>query len=176
MSMSTHRVNRILIIGEGIGALTAAIALRRAGFDAEVFESAEELEHIQVGTAIDLWPNATKALRKLDLLDLVAAVGSRVTRFEFQTSRGAQLCYWKVDEMEREFGGPTIALTRADFHPVLTAALGAGALHLGCECTSLTQDANGVTAYFADGREERGDLLIGADGIRSKVRQLQGVP
>jgi 2-polyprenyl-6-methoxyphenol hydroxylase-like FAD-dependent oxidoreductase len=167
---------RALVIGGGIAGLAAARALRRAGVEAVVFERAGELRKIAVGGGLILWHNAMRAFQQLDMLDEVLAVGPQTETFEFRSWRGGLLARWPVGEMgRRQFGAPTISVSRADLHPALTAALDEDALQLGAACTGFEQDEAGVTARFADGREERGDLLIGADGFNSTIRkQLLG--
>lgn len=166
---------RALIIGGGIGGLTAATALRHNGIDVTVFERADDLRKIQVGGSIIVWCNAMAALQQVGLADRIRAAGAPLQKDLFRSWRGELLGEWPVAEMERKYGAPNIGLSRGGLHRTLAGALDEGVLQLGAECTGFSQDATGVTAYFADGREERGDLLIGADGIKSVIRaQLFG--
>src|SRR6202011_5031694 len=73
-------------------------------------------------------------------------------------------------DKSRELGAPSVGVSRVDLHRVLLGALGDGVVHLSSECTGFSQDKDGVSVRFADGREERGDLLIAADGGRSTLR------
>jgi 2-polyprenyl-6-methoxyphenol hydroxylase-like FAD-dependent oxidoreductase len=166
-------VAKALIIGGGIGGLTAAIALRQAGLDVAVFERRQELEEVHSGGGMVLWHNAIRALRELGLSEQMEAVGSRLEEMEWFSSAGRRLASWPVAEMNDTFGVAAIGVLRAKIHPVLTSALDDGVVQMGVECTGFAQDASGVTAQFADGREERGDVLIGADGIYSLVRAAQ---
>lgn len=166
---------KALVIGGGIGGLSAAIALRQAGVAAHVFERGRELERTQYGSGFFLWSNAIAALGRLGLAERVAAAGAPIEWFRETTARGELLAVWPVGEMAQAIGVPSVCIARADLHPILAGALVPGALTLGAVGTGYAQDADGVTARFADGQEERGDLLIGADGIRSAVRgQLLG--
>jgi len=80
-----------------------------------------------------------------------------------------------VCDESRALGAPSVGVSRVDLHRVLLDALPPGVVHLDSELTSFVQDDAGVTARFADGHEERGEMLIGADGVRSAVRnQLFG--
>jgi 2-polyprenyl-6-methoxyphenol hydroxylase-like FAD-dependent oxidoreductase len=80
-----------------------------------------------------------------------------------------------VTEVSRASGAPTVGIRRSELHRILAEAQDEGVLHLAAECTGFHQDADGVTAQFADGRTERGDFLVGADGMHSAVRlQLLG--
>jgi 2-polyprenyl-6-methoxyphenol hydroxylase-like FAD-dependent oxidoreductase len=165
----------VLIIGGGIGGLAAAVALRRAGVRATVFERAPEL--LEIGAGLSLWPNAIRALERLDLAAPLTARGVPESDGGVRTWRGDPLFITSTHELERRYGARTLAVHRADLQATLVEALDPGALRLGAECVGFTQDAAGVTARFADGSESRGDALIGADGIRSIVRaRLWGDP
>src|SRR5436190_19958094 len=97
---------KVLIVGAGIGGLTTAIALRRAGIDATVHEQAPELR--EVGAGISLWPNAIKALRRLGVGDEVERVGRVVTSAETRDHRGARLHSSPVNQLEDHFGAPLV--------------------------------------------------------------------
>ncbi len=159
-----------LVIGGGIGGLAAAIALRQVGIEARVFERGHELERAQYGSGLFLWSNAIAALGRLGLAERVVAAGAPIYWFKEWTAGGDLLAVWPVGEMAREIGVPSVCIARSDLHPLMADALDDGVLTLDATCTGFAQDATGVTARFAGGREERGDLLIGADGIRSVVR------
>ncbi len=164
---------QVLIIGGGIGGLAAAIALQRIGLTATVFERTPELR--EVGAGLSLWPNAVKALDKLGLGEQLRAIGLSNGRAGIRAWDGTPLMQLSASALEQTFGAPTIVVHRADLQTLLCAALAPDTLRLGWECTGMRQDAEGVTARFADGQAVRGDLLIGADGIRSIMRtQLLG--
>lgn len=163
---------RALIIGGGIGGFTAAIALQRGGVSAAVFERAPELKAIQRGGGISLYSNAMRQMARLGLEGSLETVGSRVESYEFRDSNGDMLMHWPLGEVSRRIGAPILSFRRQDLHQVLAGALERGVLQLGTTCTGFVQDAAGVVAHFADGREERGDLLVGADGSNSTIRPL----
>jgi 2-polyprenyl-6-methoxyphenol hydroxylase-like FAD-dependent oxidoreductase len=166
---------RAVVVGGGIGGLSVAIALRRAGIEAVVFERRDASEKINAGAGMVLWHNAVRALQRIDVADHLEPVASPLEYAEWQSSRGPSLARWDVKSMTETLGAPTLGIRRANLHKVLAAQLPESALHLGMECTGFTQDADGAIARFADGSEERGDVLIGADGINSAVRaQLLG--
>ncbi|MFP4439978.1 MAG: FAD-dependent monooxygenase [Chloroflexaceae bacterium] len=159
---------QILIIGGGIGGLAAAIALQQIGLAVTVFERTPELR--EVGAGLSLWPNAVKSLDKLGLGGPLRAMGVPNGSAGIRAWDGTPLVQLSASTLEQTFGAPTIVVHRADLQTLLRKALVPDTLRLGWECTGLRQDAEGVTARFADGQAVRGDLLIGADGIRSITR------
>jgi len=170
--MQERREIRALVVGAGVGGLTAAIALRKVGVEAMVFERVRSADQIRVGTGTHFWSNAMRVYQKIGLADQIEAGGSEVEHTEFWTSRGKLLADWKVGEQGRTLGVPSIGVIRAEVQRVLLGALGHEAVRFGAECTGFSQDATGVTAQFGGGREEHGDVLIGADGINSVIRDL----
>ena len=157
-----------LIIGAGIGGLAAAIALRRAGYAVQVFERAQELS--EVGAGLTLWPNAVKALRKLGLATIIDAHSIQASAGGMYTWQGKVLAQTTTSEVERLGGAPTVALHRAELQAALLYALeeltpGEPVVQCGAHLERFDQDDQGVTACFAGGREARGSLLVGADGI-----------
>src|SRR5258706_5994475 len=163
---------RALIIGGGIGGLTAAVALRRKGIEVEVYEKSPELR--EVGAGISLWANAVKGLRKLGLGDALDSISLMNHEGAMRRSNGTFLSRTPAHELERRFGGGVIVLHRAELLEMLAKSVGAPNIHLGYECTGIDQDADGVTAKFANGETARGDILIGADGLHSVVRNWLG--
>ncbi len=164
-----------LVIGAGVAGLAAAIALRRMGIEPVVFERVDELRKVSVGGGLHIWPNAIKALRQIDLADRVEGIGAVVEHSHFRTSRGDLIADLPVGASSRKVGAVTVGVSRGELHALLAEVLGSDAVRLSSECVGFTQDSSGVVARFSDGREERGDFLVGADGLRSVVRsQLLG--
>jgi 2-polyprenyl-6-methoxyphenol hydroxylase-like FAD-dependent oxidoreductase len=158
-----------LIIGGGIGGLAAGVALRRIGYQVRVCERAGEWR--EVGAGLLLAPNALKALQYLDLSAAVEAAGIPLERAEIRTRRGDLLTAMPAGAIGKRVGAPTVCLHRADLLALLAGALDPEVLRLGRECTGVEQEGTRVTARFAGGPEEQGDFLIGADGLRSVVRE-----
>src|SRR5215203_6977597 len=161
---------RILIVGAGIGGLTAALALRQGGFDAHVYEQARVLREVGAGVAIS--PNAVKVLHRLGLAAALCAVGvvsHSMDSRDWQTGALLGRVPLAAAAVER-WGAPFYHLHRADLHDALRTALGQRHITLGARCVAVEQRNSAVTARFANGREATGDLLIGADGIHSVVR------
>ena len=161
---------RVLMVGAGIGGLTAAIALRQAGLEVEVYEQASVLREVGAGVAIS--PNAVKVLHHLGLAAALEAVGVVSLSLDTRDWHSGEVL-GRVplgDEAVRRWGAPLYHLHRADLHNALQAALGTEHITLGARCVGVEQDG-AITVRFADGRSAVGDVLIGADGIHSVVRQ-----
>jgi 2-polyprenyl-6-methoxyphenol hydroxylase-like FAD-dependent oxidoreductase len=156
----------VIVVGAGVGGLATALALRRAGISVAVYERSADVRHLHSGLGIFLWQNAVRVLRLLG----VAPTGGSVERMEWRDAAGKPIAAWPVGELSRTLGVPALGTVRADLHAQLVAQLGDDVLHVSSELVGFDADESGVTARFADGREERGSALIGADGIRSFVR------
>jgi 2-polyprenyl-6-methoxyphenol hydroxylase-like FAD-dependent oxidoreductase len=167
MAVDTPR--RALIIGAGPGGLTAAIALHRVGIPSTIFERVPKLG--TVGGGLGVQSNAIKALRRIGIGDRLINEGSEVRVNEIHNSAGKLLFELPQGEVADEYGAPTIMVPRAEVQLTLAEALQPDVLHLQSDCVGVEQDAAGVTAHLADGRAERGLLLIGADGGLSTVRK-----
>lgn len=169
----------VLIVGAGIGGLTTALALRRAGIRVSVYEQAPALA--EVGAGLTLASNATLILQHLGLgavLEDLGVVPARGAVKDYRNGKTLVDIPRGATQVER-FGAPYCQVHRHDLHQALVAAVRSadpGCLHLGCSLEDFGQDAAGVTALFANGQTARGDVLIGCDGIRSTVRaRLFGV-
>ncbi|AQT80781.1 hypothetical protein B1R94_18225 [Mycolicibacterium litorale] len=166
-----------IVVGAGIGGLTAAAALCRAGVAVTLCERAPQLRAAGFGLAVQ--SNAMNALRTLDLgVDAaLLEAGSQVTTFSFRTAAGTLLRRVDLSPLDTTLGAPSVVLARKDLHDVLLDSAGSGLQVLtGAEAVGFEQDSGGVTLRLADGRRLDADVLIGADGINSAVRsQFHGV-
>jgi len=164
---------KVVIIGGGIGGLTAAVALARRGLTAEVYERAPALH--EVGAGVGLWPNAVLALETIGLSGPVARLAAHIARQGIRRPDGAWLMCFPDELMTSRWGAGFTLVHRAELQQLLVAELDPATIHLGARCTGFTDQGRSVIARFADGREARADVLIGADGVHSAVRsQLLG--
>lgn len=157
---------KIAIIGAGVSGLAAAVALAARDHQVTVYERSPELR--AAGNGVLIWNNATGILRELGIeLD---GLGRRMDVADVWSSTGAPLMRTDLTEITTAFGTPCIGVMRGQVIERLAAALPAGTVSLGRECTKIDHSAQGGTLRFADGEEVRADVLIGADGYRSAVR------
>jgi salicylate hydroxylase len=169
---------RILIAGAGIGGLTAASCLMKAGYGVEVYEQAPELS--EIGAGIQLSANAMHVLNDLGLAKTIAALSVRPGAYVFRLHDTGEVIgqFPLADEHERLHGAPYNQLHRADLHDVLAAKareLDKNVVRLNRRVSGFTETATGVELHFADGSRAAGDLLIGADGVKSALRaQIAG--
>jgi 2-polyprenyl-6-methoxyphenol hydroxylase-like FAD-dependent oxidoreductase len=154
---------QIAIIGGGIGGLTAALALRQAGFEAEVFEQAPVL--LDVGAAIAIWPNAMRVLERLQLAAEVCEHAGVMQEICWLDQHGRL-----INRVSIASDDPAVALHRADLQNTLLRALPQSAIHLGNTLVDQQQRGDKMLATFANGHSIEADFLIGADGIHSRVR------
>ena len=160
----------VLIIGGGIGGLSAAIALQDAGFDVDVYEQAEELQEVGAGLTIS-W-NGLQALNLLGAHEQAVRAGATLEWFDTRAPDGSTLTQVHIPEVfpsSSDMPG-MITLHRTDLQRILYERVGDGVVHLDHQCVEVEQDDGQVTAQFASGKEATGDLLVGADGIHSVVR------
>ncbi|MCY1014219.1 FAD-dependent monooxygenase [Pyxidicoccus sp. MSG2] len=169
MSIVTGSTPRhILIAGAGIGGLTLAWALRRAGHTVTVFERADALRWVGAGIIVQM--NAAVALRRIGLSDAVAAAGASPTDSAILRPSGAAITRLPIQRLQQELGIPMTCLHRARLQGVLLEHAGAEHVRLGLAVTGFRTDDHQVTVTLSDGSTVTGDVLVGADGLRSAVR------
>jgi salicylate hydroxylase len=170
---------RAIIAGAGIGGLTTAIALLQAGFGVAIYEKASTLE--EFGAGLQLTPNATRVLARLGVLDRVQRFASRPHAvLVLRGSDDVELTRIPLEGAERRWGGPYLVVHRADLQRVLVEALCGQPgveLSLGTAVLNFTNDRGRLSVGLATGLTQAtddADLLIGADGLRSQVRDRLG--
>lgn len=151
---------QIAIIGGGIGGLTAALAFRQSGFEAEVFEQAPAL--LDVGAAIAIWPNALRVLEELHLSEKILEKAGVMEEIRWLDQAGFLINRISIPV--------AVALHRADLQSTLLHALPDTSIHLDHSFVSYRQHGDKTIATFANGDSVEADFLIGADGIHSDVR------
>jgi salicylate hydroxylase len=166
--------HKILIAGAGLGGLAAAACLLKAGHDVEVYEQAPQLG--EIGAGIQISANAMHVLHDLGLEDAIAKVGVRPGAYVFRLHDSGEVIqrFSLSDEHERLHGAHYTQLHRADFHQILAAKareFKPDVVRLNRRVVGFSETAEGIELNFADGSSARGDLLIGADGLKSVVRR-----
>ena len=159
-----QKAKKIILIGGGIGGAATALALHRKGFYPVVYERVKALK--ELGAGIALWANATHVLKNLGLLESALQVGVITTNYQFNSQNGKELVNVPVDGFEL----PAIGIHRADLHELLWRSLPEKQFILGETFERLEKDGDRVLAHFVSGLTAFGDALIGADGLRSRVR------
>jgi salicylate hydroxylase len=164
---------KVLIAGAGIGGLTAALACLKRGIDVEVYEQASELR--EVGAGLQLSANGSRVLYELGLEAELKHLSCEATGKEIRLWNSGET--WKLFDLGAEslarYGYPYFTVYRPDLHRILIDAVRAikpDAIHLNARCLGFDQEGNGVVMHLKN-RPVRGDVLIGADGVHSQIRQ-----
>ncbi len=161
---------KVAIVGGGLAGLAAANALKTFGMKAEVFESAPALG--EIGAAVNTSPQAVKALQAIGVGDKVAAVGTTspgIYTRSMQTGEFLELSD-RHDAATRH-GAPYYTFHRADLLDALASGLDHSAIHLGHRLTAIEERGDRIVLDFANGAQVEAEIVIGADGVRSVVRQ-----
>lgn len=161
-------MEKVIIIGAGIGGLCTAIALQKLGYEVNVYEKFEEVK--KLGAGILLQPNTIKALRKIGIAEEVNSKGFLLNALEVKLANGDKMGDLSVQKQIEATGEGTRSFHRAELHEVLLSLLQEGTVHLRKECKQIEQTDKGVKVLFKDLTVIEGDVLVGADGIHSIVR------
>jgi salicylate hydroxylase len=162
---------RVAVIGAGIGGLAAACALRQHGLEVEVYERACELG--EVGAGLQLGPNAVKVLRALGIEQELRALASEPTSIVSLAWDSGALRFREPLKAiaATKFGAPYLTVHRADLHRLLRERLPEDAIHLDAVCVDVATSGRAAVASFAGRPPVEADVIVGADGIRSVVRE-----
>jgi 6-hydroxynicotinate 3-monooxygenase len=167
---------KIAIVGAGLGGAAAATLLQKAGLDVEVYEQAPEFSRL--GAGIHVGPNGMKVFRRMGLEKALEDMGSHP---DFWLSRdgnsGDYLSRIPLgDFAKKEYGASYITVHRGDMHALQMSTIKPGTVHFGKRLETIIEDDEKINLEFADGTKVQADIVIGADGIHSKIREtLLGV-
>jgi FAD-dependent urate hydroxylase len=160
---------KALVMGAGIGGLSAAVALKAAGISCEVFEAVQEIK--PVGAAISIWPNGVKCMNLLGMGDITETYGGPLRYMAYQDHRhGKTLTRFSLAPLVERTGGRPCPVSRSELQGEMLNFWGRDAVRFGKRATRVEEDDDGVTAWFSDGTTARGDMLIAADGSHSALR------
>jgi len=169
---------KILIAGAGLGGLAAAGCLLKAGFDVEIYEQAPELG--EVGAGIQMSANAMHVLNNLGIGEQISAKSVRPEAYVFRLhDTGEEIDRFALsDDHFRLHKAPYNQAHRADLHELLAKkvqSLKSNVVHLNKRVVGFTETAKNIILQFDDGTRAEGDLLVGADGVKSVIRdQISG--
>ena len=161
---------RIAIVGGGLAGLAAAQALKTLGIKAEVFETAPALG--EIGAAVNVSPQAVKALQAIDLGDKIATVAHLSPGIYTRNMQTGQFLEFNDrHKAAARYGAPYYTFHRADLLDALASGLDHSAIHLGHRLTGLEERSDRVGLAFANGTQVEAEIVIGADGVRSVIRR-----
>ncbi|PZV25719.1 MAG: monooxygenase [Snowella sp.] len=159
---------KAIIIGAGIGGLTTGIALKRAGYQIEVYDRVKELR--PVGAGISLWSNGVKVMNWLGLGDEIQKIGGEMNRMTYLSKENELLNDIDLLPLIDQVGQRPYPVSRSELQSMLLEQLGKEHVTLETKCIGAKEENNQVTAIFEDGSTATGDILIAADGVRSVLR------
>jgi 2-polyprenyl-6-methoxyphenol hydroxylase-like FAD-dependent oxidoreductase len=158
-------MSSVLIVGGGLGGMATAAALHRIGVEAHVYEQSDALR--EVGAGLSVWPNASRVLQELGVLGQATARSGEIRRLEVRDPVGRLL---SAVMAPGRMSMPSLCIHRADLLALLVSLVPSDCVHLGKRFEMMHESADCVTVRFEDGSEAVGDVLVGADGLFSKVR------
>jgi len=169
---SSEEALQVAIVGAGIGGVALASALLAHGADAKIYEQATAFA--RVGAGIQMTPNAMKVLRGLGLEERLRAIAFEpISGLNREHASGALTNELPLaGRSEEKYGAPLLLMHRADLHAALAERLPAEVIRFSKKLTNIRQDNGKVQLEFADGSRDEADVLIGADGVHSRVREL----
>ncbi|CAM4008091.1 NAD(P)/FAD-dependent oxidoreductase [Nocardiopsis rhodophaea] len=158
-----------IVVGAGIGGLAAAIALRRVGVDLEVFERAPKIR--AAGFGLSVMSNAVAALESLDIDLGLEKRGRTLDTYLVKDWRGRLIREFPFPEIIERLGKPSVCISRADLFAALQEEASGIPVHLGRGAAGFEITDGRARLYLEDGGSAEADLLIGADGFNSAIRQ-----
>ncbi len=171
--MLMSRKPSALIVGTGIGGLSCAIALKKIGWSVRLFEKTDSLR--ATGSGLSVMSNASSAMKKLLDIDLgLKNYGAEVRGFEIRHSSGLLLKRLPVQKISDEQGAPSICISRENLQRALLDQLGDADISFGKRVTGYNETHDAVHINFEDGTVSSGDIIVGADGFYSAIRDAIG--
>lgn len=169
--MNSKSPLNIAIVGGGIGGLATAIALLNQRFNVQVYERTQALQPI--GAGLSLMPNGLNCLDAIHpgIVNKLKQAGSQNSQFNLKKSTGEAIAS-QPSKMMQQYGQPMVNIRWSRLQEILAEALPADIIHLNCRCIGFEQSDRHVKVNFADRNSVEADLLIGADGLNSVVRQV----
>jgi 2-polyprenyl-6-methoxyphenol hydroxylase-like FAD-dependent oxidoreductase len=161
---------KVLIVGGGIGGLTLAGFLEGSNIECEVVEKAPQFEWSHQGFLIGIWQYGRNVLKKLNLADAFDGSGQPVRKFMIKNGKGDPIYEYDFEEFYTEYGGAMRLIERAALHEWLLQKIDPKKIMMGTTIETIVQDAEKATVTFSNKLTKTYDLVVGADGVHSSVR------
>ncbi len=164
----TNKRHQVVIVGAGLGGLTAAAFLQRYGMDVHVYERAQKIE--EIGAGINLDSNAIRVLLRLGITEeeLMKVAVPLNEVWEFRNWSDGRVIF--SEPYKEEFGAPHVVIHRGELHSLIKSKVSKDSISSDHACVNVEQNDDGVQITFENGVTVEADVLIGADGGRSVVR------
>lgn len=160
---------KIGICGAGVGGLATAYGLMSLGHEVDIFEKASELR--TTGAGFNLWPNAGRAIHGLGLRDQYEKISVKLDRYLELDNEGKELFSTDTSDWPQKYGAPAVGLYRPELAKMMVDAVGLENIKFDHDVASVENINDTAICYFTNGQSYEADVLIGADGINSKVRE-----
>lgn len=161
---------RLAINGMGIAGPTLAYWLRRFGHDPVLFEQSPQLR--TGGYLVDFWGLGYELAERMGIISHVLDQAYRMERMRMVDGDGAEVAGLELAPVRKQMDGRFVSIARSDLAATIFHACEGVPAHFGASVVGIDPDADGVTATLSDGTTDRFDLVVGADGLHSHVREL----
>lgn len=170
--LSQPLVKKVAIIGAGLGGLAVAVSLRKLGYNVQVYEKAQDFR--PVGGGLGLLPNGLNCLNAIDpeIVKLLKDSGCEVSKTVLKNTQGETIRTNPGSRYKDKYGQPLVTVWWWRLQQILASKLPSEVIHVNHRCIGFKQDDNGVEIYFDAASKVSADLLIGADGINSAIREV----